>query len=112
MRKAQDWSLVQCDYRAMGYSPAEIIQTQVAEGAKDIDFLRILKKEHVEIPGVIMKNLWNFYWSWFLTLESSAAKGITQFCRIRRGESLFSKSRVTYLKIQGFFSENYIQRSK
>ena len=31
-RKAQDWSLAQSDYRAMGYSPVEKIQIQVTEG--------------------------------------------------------------------------------
>ena len=55
MRKAQDWSFAQCGYRPMDYSPAENIQTQVKEEAEDIDFLRILKKEHVEIPGVLKK---------------------------------------------------------
>ena len=39
MRKVQDWSLRK-------------IQTQLKEGVEDIDFLRILKKEHVKIPGV------------------------------------------------------------
>ena len=32
------------------------MQTQVNEGVEDIGFLWILKKEHVEIPGVFMKN--------------------------------------------------------
>ena len=44
MRKTQDWSLAQFDCRAMDYSPAEIIQTQVTEGAEDIDFLGISRK--------------------------------------------------------------------
>ena len=38
-------------HRAISYSP-EKIQAQVTEGVEDIDLLGILKKEHVEIPGV------------------------------------------------------------
>ena len=73
--------------------------TEVVEG---IDFPGILKKEHMEIPGVnskevefqgvFMKNSWNFHGSWFLTLEFPATRAVTQFCRICRDESLFSKS--------------------
>ena len=63
-----------------------------------MEFPGVLKKEHVEIPGGLLKKewnfqmgvqekiMWNFYASWFLTLEFS--RGVTQFCRISRGASL------------------------
>ena len=35
-------------------------------------------------------------------------RGVTQFFIIPRGENLFSKGKVTNLKISGFFSGNYI----
>ena len=41
MRKAQEWSLAQGDYPRLG-----------ASGVEDIDFLGVLNKEYVEIPGV------------------------------------------------------------
>ena len=49
MRKAQVWSLAQVD------GLWEIFQKkskQVTERVEDIDFSGILKKGHVEIPGV------------------------------------------------------------
>ena len=51
-------------------------------------FLGSIKKE-VEFPGVFEEKLmWNFHGSWFLILEFP--RGVTQFCWISRGESLFS----------------------
>ena len=47
---------------------------------EDMDFPKLLKKELVEIPGV--------NWSWFLILE--VPRCVTQFCRISRGERMFS----------------------
>ena len=47
--------------------------------------------------------------SWFLILKFS--RGVTQFCRISRGELVFfgiSQGKVTNLKIAGEFSEKYI----
>ena len=41
MRKAQECSLAQGDYPRLG-----------ASGVEDIDFLGVLNKEYVEIPGV------------------------------------------------------------
>ena len=68
-------------------------------------FHRSIKKE-VEFPGMFIKNSWNFYGLWFLTLEFLPIRGVTPFCRIRTGESLFSKCKVTNLKIPGFFIKN------
>ena len=90
----------------MGYSPAEKIQTQVTEGAEDIDFLGILEKEHVKRLRMFMKNLWNFHWCWFLTLAFPPGRGFTQFYRICRGGSLFSKSKLTNLNNSGFFQKS------
>ena len=69
----------------------EKMQTQVTEGVEDIDILCILKK-----------NLWNFHGSWFLTLEFPPRRGVTEFFRICIGESLFSKRKVTNIKIPRF----------
>ena len=44
--------------------------------------------------------------AWILTLnEFPPTMGVTQFCKILRGGSLLSKSKVTNLKIPGVFSE-------
>ena len=76
---------------------------QVAARVEDTNFPGILKKEHVEVLGessikidvefleVLMKNSWNFHGSLVLKLEFPPPRGVTQFCRIRSGESLFSK---------------------
>ena len=48
------------------------------------------------------KLMWNFHGSWFMTLEVPPG-GVTQFCKIPRGESLFTNGKVTNLKIQDFF---------
>ena len=63
-----------------------------------MEFTGLLKKEHVEIPGVnekqveflwvIKKTLWYFHRPWFLALEFP--RGVTQFCGISRREALFS----------------------
>ena len=65
-------------------------------------FPGVLKKEHVEIPGVNLKRSGismehvqeklklNFHGPWLLTLGFSRVTRVTQFCRISRGESLFS----------------------
>ena len=75
----------------------------MAERVEDTDFPGILKKERVEVLGqrsikihvefleVLMKNSWNFHGSLVLTLESPPPRGVTQFYRVRSGESLFSK---------------------
>ena len=48
-----------------------------------------VKKEVYRISkGVQEKFMWNFHGSWFLTLDFP--RGVTQFCLISRGESLFS----------------------
>ena len=58
MKKAQEegWLLSQGDYprltRAMGYSRKNPDRWQVGWDVEDIDFAGVLKKEHVEIPGV------------------------------------------------------------
>ena len=74
----------------------------MAARVEDTNFPGILKKEHVEVLGessikidvefleVLMKNLWNFHGSLVLKLEFPPPRGVTQFCRIRSGESLFS----------------------
>ena len=70
------------------------------------NFKGVLKKEHAEIPGpskkevhfpgMIKKQLCRFFIDLgFLVLEF--LKGVAQFCRISRGESLFSKDKVTNL---------------
>ena len=46
--------------------------------------------------GVQEKPMWNFHGSWFLTLEFP--RDVTQFCRIFRGESLFSPE---FLRVKG-----------
>ena len=44
--------------------------------------------------------------AWILTWnEFPPTRGVTQFCRIFRGGSLLSKSKVINLKIPGVFSE-------
>ena len=66
--------------------------------------------KQVKIPGVFMKNLWNFHGSWFFTFEFPG--DFTQFCRISRGESLFflqiTNGKVTNLKIPGVFFQKSI----
>ena len=79
-------------------------------------FPGVLKKEHVEIPGVNLKRSGismehvqeklklNFHGPWLLTLGFSRVIHVTQFCRISRGESLFSAeslriNKVTNVKI-------------
>ena len=79
-------------------------------------FPGVLKKEHVEIPGVNLKRSGismehvqeklklNFHGPWLLTLGFSRVTRVTQFCRISRGESLFSAesrrvNKVTNVKI-------------
>ena len=75
-------------------------------GIKDIKFLGVLKKEHVEISGLNQKRsgiskgfqeklMWNFHGSSFFTLEFLS--GATQFCKISRDESLFF---VEFLKVK------------
>ena len=59
---------------------------------------------------MFMKNSWIFYGSWFL--EFLPASGVAQFYRTCRGSNLFPKSKVTNLKILGFFPEWYLQGSK
>ena len=78
----------------MGYSTKKFKQEVKVE---DMEFPGVLK-EHAEIPGVNLKNgisradqekiMWKFHRYWFLTLKFP--RGVTQFCRISRGESLFS----------------------
>ena len=66
---------------------------------RDMEFPGVLKKFHGKIPrfnwkrsgisrDVAEKFMWNFHGYWFLNLEFW--KDVTQFCRISRGESLFS----------------------
>ena len=63
-----------------------------------MEFPGVLKKKHMEIPGVNYKRsgnsrdvqeklMWNFHESRFLTLEFR--RGVTQICRISRGKSFF-----------------------
>ena len=98
--------------RSLGYSRKNPNRRR---GREDMEFPGVLKKKHVEISGVNLKGsgiykgvqekiMLNFRGSWFLTLEFP--KGVTQqFCRISRGESLFSREfprdKVTNLKIPG-----------
>ena len=63
-------------------------------------------KKEVEFPGMFMKNSWNFHGFRFLTLEIPSTRGDTQFSRICRGESLFSKSKMTNPKIPGVFQKS------
>ena len=44
---------------------------------------------------------WKWHWYRFLTLEFPPSS-VTQFCRISRGDSLFSKDKVTNLKVRVF----------
>ena len=49
-----------------------------------------LIKSNVELSGLIKKKscgMWNFQGSWFYLLK--CMMGITQFCEVSRGESLF-----------------------
>ena len=71
------------------FPQAEKIQTQVTHGVEDIDLLDILKKEHVETPGVFMKNSFKFHWSCFLILEFPQTRGVTQLCRVAGVEVCF-----------------------
>ena len=69
-------------------------------------FSRDIRKEHVKRLRMFMKNLWNFHWCWFLTLAFPPGRGFTQFYRICRGGSLFSKSKLTNLNNSGFFQKS------
>ena len=64
-----------------------------------MEFPGVLKKDHVEIPGVKQKRsaisrggqekfMWNFNGSWFLAFEFP--RGLAQFCKISRGKALVS----------------------
>ena len=64
-----------------------------------MEFPGVLKKDHVEIPGVKQKRsaisrggqekfMWNFNGSWFLVFEFP--RGLAQFCKISRGKALVS----------------------
>ena len=83
----------------MGYSRKK--PKQGGEGVDDIEFPGVLKKEHVEIPGVYQKKggifkeddqekvFWNFhrvlvFWCWNFQGMSHS------FCGISMGEPLFS----------------------
>ena len=54
--------------------------------------------------------MWNFHGSSFLALE--LPRGVTQFCRISRGEALFSlkfpRVKVTNIKIPGVLSKKHV----
>ena len=56
---------------------------------KEVEFLKVFTKNSC---GISISR------SWFLALEFSP-RGFTQFSRIPRGESLFSKVKVTNIKI-------------
>ena len=59
------------------------------EGVEELEFPRVLKKEHVEIPqGSIKKEVEFPRRSWFLALESP--RGVTQFCGISTTKALLS----------------------
>ena len=71
-------------------------------GVEDMEFPGVLKKEHVDIPGVNKKEVESpgvfkknscggifmglLFWPWSLEFP----RAVTQFCRIFKGESLFS----------------------
>ena len=62
-------------------------------------FFEILKKKHGQIPGVntiqgvLIKKIVKFpLMVLFSTLEFPPTRSVTQFCRVCRGESLFSRS--------------------
>ena len=73
---------------------------QVTQGGSGHRLLEILKKEHAQIPwiniiqGVFMKNSSIFPLMVLLvsTVEFPPTRCVTQFCRICRDESLFSRS--------------------
>ena len=64
----------------------------------------------MEFPRVFTKNSCGISMGLGFWLCNFHQRGVTQFCRIRRGESLFSKGKVTNLKIplQRVFSEKYL----
>ena len=70
---------------------------------------RQMVKKEVEFPGVLIKNSWGIsmglrFWPWIFCQRS-----VTQFWRIRKGESLFSMGKGTNLNILvGFFRKVYI----
>ena len=74
-------------------------------GGRGVDWLRTwkLKKKWNFQRGVQEKTMWNFHESWFLSLEF--ARGVTQFCRISRNESLFS---LKFLRVR----KGKVQKSK
>ena len=57
----------------------------------------------MEFPGVITKNSCGISMGLGLWPWNFHQRDVTQFCRIRRGESLFSNSEIANLKIPGFF---------
>ena len=66
-----------------------IPEKKQTEGVEELEFPRVLKKEHVEIPqGSIKKEVEFQRRSWFLALESP--RGVTQFCGISTSQVLLS----------------------
>ena len=85
------------------------------EGVED-RFLEILKKEHAQIPwvntipGVFMKNSWNFdLWSSFQLRNFHQQDVSHNFAEVAGVKAYFLEvPKVTYLKISGLFSEKFI----
>ena len=77
--------------RAIQWAIPEKIQKSGKSGVEDIDFPGV-KKKHVEILGVNLKRSRTYRdvlkkFPWVLVLLTS--KGVTQFFKISRGQSLF-----------------------
>ena len=87
-------SKLQIFFEVIGLGYSRNIQT---EGVEDMEFPGVLKKEHVEIP-------------WVLVFDLGISKGCHKILQNFHGCSFvffeFSASKVTNLKILGFFSEN------
>ena len=59
--------------------------------------------------GVHKKIMWNIHGSWFLTswsFHQGVSHNFSEFAGVK--VHMFSKSKVTHLKVPGFFSEKYI----
>ena len=78
-------------------------------------FLDILKKEHLQIPGVntiqeeFMKHSWNFHWWCWFWLCNFHQQGVSHnFAEFAGVKACFLEvPKVTYLKISVFFRKVY-----
>ena len=89
-----------CDCKDNG-----LLQKKHKRGIKDIKFIGVLKKEHVEISekdkkksGIsrgVQEKLMEFPWVFVFTL--GFLRGVAQICKISRDESLFF---LEFLKVK------------